>query len=155
MEARVILEPYFEELQERFAEAGLKRVLRTKLRCVSHVHDAPRHFAGCMEDGTIIYAAPQMIELPEETVMGILAHELGHAADFLYPGEFVLRGERIVRMEADRHRMKGWRRRDADTVELSADFIAEAVLEVPIGYRGPCQLQSIGAGGVRRPLGLR
>ena len=155
MEARIILEPYFEELKERYMDAGLERVARTKLRCADFVHDKPRHFAGCVEDGTVIYAAPHMIELPEETVMGILAHELGHAVDFLYPGEFVLRGDRVARMPVDKERTRGWRRRDSDTVELVADHIAEAVLDIPIGYRGPCHLQSLGVGGVRRPLGLR
>lgn len=155
MAARYILEPYFEELQERFVAAGLGRVEETCLRCASSLHDTPRHFAGCLEDGTVIYAAPQMVELSEETVMGILAHELGHAADFLYPGEFVLRGDRVVRMKPDTQRMKGWRKRDEDTVELVADLIAEVVLGTAIGYRGPCHLQSLGAGGIRRPLGLR
>jgi hypothetical protein len=155
MGARLILEPYFDELQERFVEAGLDRVSETRLRCKLGLHDTPRHFAGCLEDGTMIYAAPELVEMPTDMVLGILAHELGHAADFLYPGEFVLREDHVVRVEPDRQRMKGWRKRDDDTVEITADFIAEKVLGTPIGYRGPCHLQSLGHVGNPRPLGLR
>jgi hypothetical protein len=154
-EARLVLEPYYEALQERYAEAGLERVQDTKLRCSPELHDTPRHFAGCQTDGAVIYVAPQLVELPESTVMGILAHELGHAADFLYPAEFLLRGDQVVLVEPDKYRRKGWKQRDDDTVELVADAIAELVLDTQIGYRGPCQLQNLGVGGVRRPKGLR
>lgn len=154
-EARLILEPYYEELQRRFSKEGLERVEDTKLRCSDELHDTPRHFAGCATDGSVIYVAPQLVELPESTVMGILAHELGHAADFLYPAEFLLRGDRVVNVEPDKYSRKGWKRRDDDTVELVADGIAEYVLGTQIGYRGPCMLQSLGVGGRRRPKGLR
>lgn len=154
-DARLILEPYFEELQDQFFEAGLERVAETRLRCQLGMHDTPRHFGGCIEDGTMIYAAPQLVELPTDTVLGILAHELGHAVDFLYPGEFLLRGSYVVRVEPDRQRIKGWKRRDPDTVEVTADLIAEYVLEAPIGYRGPCHLQALGIPGRPRPEGLR
>lgn len=155
MEARLILEPYFHELRTRFVAAGFRQVSRTQLRCSHDLHDTPRHFAGCMQDGRIIYAAPELVELPEETVLGILAHELGHALDFLYPGEFLLRGDRVVIVQPDQQRLKGWKKRDADSVEVTADLIVEHVLGVPVGYRGPCLLQSLGAGGIRRPQGLR
>lgn len=156
MGVRLILEPYFEELQEQFIEAGLDRVTETRLRCKADMHDTPRHFAGCLHDGTVIYAAPELVEMPPDTVLGILAHELGHAVDFLYPGEFVLRGDVVVRdLHPDRQRMKGWRKRDDDTVEITADLIAGQVMGAPIGYRGPCHLQSLGTGGARRPKGLR
>ena len=155
MGARLILEPYFEELQDRFVEAGLERVSKTKLRCKLGLHDTPRHFAGCLEDGTMIYAAPELVEMPTDSVLGILAHELGHAADFLYPGEFLLREDRVVRIEPDKQRMKGWRNRDEDTVEITADLIAEQVLGTSIGYRGPCHLQCLGFSGSPRPKGLR
>lgn len=154
-EARLILEPYYESLQEKFSAAGLERVEDTKLLCSEELHDTSRHFAGCTTDGSRIYVAPQLVELPESTVLGILAHELGHAADFLYPAEFLLRGDRVVLVEPDKHRKKGWRQRDDDTVELVADAVAEGVLGTQIGYRGPCKLQSLGVGGGRRPKGLR
>lgn len=155
MGARLILEPYFEELQDRFVEAGLERVSETRLRCSLGLHDTPRHFAGCVEDGTVIYAAPELVEMPTDTVLGILAHELGHAADFLYQGEFVLREDHVIRVEPDRQRLKGWRKRDNDTVEITADCIAEKALGTSIGYRGPCHLQALGHCGSPRPLGLK
>lgn len=153
-EARLILEPYFDEIQERFVAAGLARVGDTRLKCTEGLHDTPRHFAGCIESGKIIYAAPEMAELPVEIVCGILAHELGHAADFLYPGEFLLRGDSVVMVAPDRERLKGWKRRDDDSVEFSADRIAELVLGTSIGYRGPCKLQALGFYNPR-PKGLR
>lgn len=155
MGARLILDPYFDELQERFYDAGLVLVSKTKLRCKLGLHDTPRHFAGCLQDGTVIYAAPQLVEMPTDMVLGILAHELGHAVDFLYPGEFVLRGDHVIRVDPDTQRMKGWKKRDDDTIEITADLIAEKVLGAPIGYRGPCHLQSLGHAGSPRPLGLR
>lgn len=154
-EARLVLEPYFEELRERFLQAGWDRLSKTRLRCRLEQHDTPRHFAGCLEDGLQVYVAPQLIELSVETVLGILAHELGHAADFLYPGEFLLRGDHVVHQAPDKERLRGWRRRDDDTVEVVADLIAEQVIGAPIGYRGPCQLQMLGLSGRPRPVGLR
>jgi len=154
-EALTILEPFFEELQEKFLTAGLAEVAKTKLRCQLGIHDTPRHFAGCLENGSIIYAAPELVELPHDTVFGILAHELGHAADFLYPGHFVLRGDKVAFTEkVDKHRFSGWQRRNSDDVEFSADLIAEWAVGTRIGYLGPCHLQSLGRG-VPRPYGLR
>lgn len=155
MGARLILEPYFDELQAKFIRAGLELVGETRLRCKLGLHDTPRHFAGCLHDGTMIYAAPELVEMPVDTVLGILAHELGHAADFLYPGEFLLRGDHVVRIEPDKQRIRGWKKRDDDTVEITADLIAEKVLGTSIGYRGPCHLQALGVAGQPRPLGLR
>lgn len=156
MQARLILEPYYVELQEQFIQAGFDKVRVTKLRCSWEMHDSPRHFAGCLQDGTIIYAAPELIQMPESTVLGILAHELGHAVDFLYPACAVLRGDHVVFVgDPDKERIRGWKKRDSDTVEIVADLIAEEVLGTPIGYRGPCHLQSLGAGGSRRPIGLQ
>ena len=153
-EARLVIEPYFEELQEKYYEAGFELVEEVKIRCRADMHDTDRHFAGCTTDGGTIYVAPQMVELPPDTVLGILAHELGHALDFLYPAEFLLRGDHVVHIQPDKQRTKGWKRRDDDTVEITADYIAEYVLGTSIGYRGPCLLQSLGHF-APRPLGLR
>jgi len=154
--ARLILEPYFNELKDKYIEAGFEEIAITKLRCTADMHDTPRHFAGCLESGEVIYAAPHMAELPVDTVLGILAHELGHAADFLYPAQFVLRGDHVVFSSEEPHRMqlKGWRKRDDDTIEIMADYIAEYVLGTSIGYRGPCHLQCLGVYSPR-PMGLR
>lgn len=161
-QAHAILEPYFQVVRERFLDYGLDRVRRVRLTCDEQLHDTPRHFAACYEDGSEILVAPEMAELGYDTVCAMFAHELGHATDFNYPGEFVLRGSRVQRIAAGeldgelkqwRHRLNGWKRRDQDTIELTADAIAEEVMGVPIGYRGPCLLQ--GFGGPRRPIGLR
>jgi len=150
-----IIEPYFDVVLERYLEAGWDRVRHTRLRCDPGMHDTPRHFAGCLLSGKIIYVAPELVDLPQKTMLGILAHELGHATDFLYPGEFQLRGTHVRHVEANPQTLKGWKRRDDDSVEITADFIAEMVLGTPIGYRGPCQLQNLGVPNRPRPLGLR
>jgi hypothetical protein len=161
-EALAILEPYFFSIREKFVEAGLGKCRKTMLYVAPEVHDTPRHFAACRTDGLVVLAAPEMVELPEEFVVGILAHELGHATDFLYPGEFVIgQDEKIVRRSRDAvddrqwlRWQRGWDKRAADVVERTADLVAGAVWEKPIGYAGPCHLQNFRTGEAR-PQGLR
>jgi hypothetical protein len=161
-EALLILEPYFEVGQEAFASAGLPKVRRTRLYVAPWIHDSPRHFAACREDGLAALVAPELVELPEETVAAIIAHELGHAADFLYPGEFSLGREREALRrprEAYGERewarwMRTWENRDDDTVEMTADAIVELAIGRRVGYLGPCQLQCFDRGRAR-PQGLR
>jgi hypothetical protein len=162
-QALSILEPYFTAMQELFAAAGLTEVQRTRLSITSSMHDSPRHFAGTRDDGRLIMLAPQMVELPEPTVVGIIGHEFGHAADFLYPGEFVLGPERVaVRRQRNGLEnddrwitwLKDWEKRDDDVVEFVADAMAERVTGRRIGYTGPCKLQAFGLG-APRPKGLR
>jgi hypothetical protein len=161
-QALLIIEPYFAANRELFSGAGLERVERTELYCAPWIHDAPRHFAACREDGLVIVVAPQLAELDERMVLAILAHELGHAGDFLYPGEFVLgpsrkaRRRRRVDFEPDQWArwMRSWESRDDDTVEFVADAVAEHATGMPIGYVGPCQIQCF-ARGQARPQGLR
>lgn len=162
-EAHLILSPYFEEVRERYVKAGLERVARTRLVVDPSVHDTARHFAACQEDGKVILLAPEAAELPEETVLAIAAHELGHAADFLYPGQFAMRGEDEPAAWRDPQSMKAkhwhrwlrdWEARDDDLVELSADAIAHFAMGVRYGYRGPCLIQTFGATRLR-PVGLR
>jgi len=162
-EALAILEPYFEATREHYLEAGLERCAEPRLGVDPTIHDTARHFAACQEDGKRILLAPELVELPEDTVLAIIAHEFGHAADFLYPGEFMLGLEdEPARRRAPSdmkgkhwHRwLKDWRARDADMVELVADAIAHGVLGVRYGYQGPCLIQSFGARATR-PIGLR
>jgi hypothetical protein len=160
-EARAIIEPYFRVVRESFERAGYPAIRRTTLTCDPKMHDTARHFAACRDDGLRIVVAPELAEGHYEVVCAILAHECGHAIDFLHPGEFVLMKERTVtRRDRDAETDKQWRkflgawkRRDTDVVELTADAIAESVLGVTIGYRGPCMLQSFS--GAPRPIGLR
>lgn len=162
-EAQAILEPYFVALQELFFGHGFELVKRVSLHCSKKLHDTARHFAGCSEDAREIWVAPEMVELDEPIVVGIMAHEFGHAVDFAYPGEFFIgRNERIERRRRDDFSEKqwlrwqrAWRDRDPDAVEKTADLIAGEVWGRPIGYVGPCVLQSFEEGGVPRPVGLR
>lgn len=162
-EAHSILEPFFRASKQLFVDLGLSRLSRTRFEIDSGLHDTPRHFAACTEDGRTVFAAPELADMPFEFVVGIFAHECGHAADFLYPGEFALGAGKVIRRELDgdavsdtqRIRwMKAWEARDADVVELTADGIAEQVWGKPIGYGGPCLLQNFRSG-PRRPKGLR
>ncbi len=161
-EAHAILEPYFEAVRERFLDADLQKVAKTRLVVRSWVHDSPRHFGACREDATEIVLAPEIVELGQDIVVGIIAHEFGHATDFAYPGEFWLgrngierRGIADAGSETQWVRWrKAWGERDEDVVERVADAVASSVMGAPIGYLGPCLLQSF-AGGIPRPAGLR
>ena len=162
-EALLILEPYFLVMREAFVGAGLDAAKRAQLYVAPSMHDSPRHFAGTRDDGTVIMLAPEMVELPENTVAAIIAHEFGHATDFLYPGEFVLGPERVAMrrdrsdFDSDDHWVKWvaeWHKRDDDVVEFVADAIAEMVTGRRIGYVGPCKLQAFDRGKAR-PQGLR
>lgn len=161
-EAWLILEPFFSEMQDVFVDAGLDLCRRTRLYCAPWVHDTPRHFAACRTDGRAIVVAPEMAELPYPTVIAMFAHEFGHAADYLYPGEFQVDDDReLVRLDRDdfddvtwANWMRAWEGRDADAIEFSADAIAEYATGAPVGYLGPCQLQCFHLGRAR-PEGLR
>jgi hypothetical protein len=162
-EALLIIEPFFLEMQSIYTrEAGLKRCAKTELYCAPWIHDSPRHFAACRDDGRVIVVAPEMAELPVEAVVAILGHEFGHAADYLYPAEFALDGDRrAVRRERGQvddtqwaRWAKAWEHRDDDLVEVTADAVAELATGSRIGYLGPCQLQAFDRGAAR-PQGLR
>jgi len=176
-EAHAIIEPYFDAVQETFVGGGAKRAKSVHFEVHPWVHDSPRHFAACSEHGTPILAAPDLAELPEETLLAILSHEFGHAVDFLYPAEYEVREGGIVRLpeippgnlkrffDGDEHlgkkadqvvlaRMKRWYDRDVDTVEATADAIAVGFTGRAIGYCGPCDIQCFDRGRPR-PAGLR
>jgi hypothetical protein len=176
--ALAILEPYFDAAKETFEEGLHKRgfngnVIRAiRFQIDSGMHDKPRHFAGCEESGRVIRAAPEMVELTEDIVAAVMLHELGHATDFLFPGQFRMRDgklevldtyrsnvespsgqdNRAVRIVANRYHH--WSHRDPDTIEVTADKIVEFVTGRRIGYLGPCTLQHLDQGR-DRPRGLR
>ena len=162
-EAHLILEPYFLVVQERYCDRGLELCAQTRLRVDPKMHDTTRHFAACSSDGKQILLAPELAELPEDTVLAICAHELGHATDFLYPGQFAMRGDDEPAAWRDPESMKpkhwhrwlrDWEARDDDLVELTADAIAHFAMGARYGYRGPCLIQTFGATKLR-PVGLR
>lgn len=161
-EAYVVLEPYFEVIRLEYLAHGLIRCKRPRLFVAPAMHDSARHYGACKDDGSAILVAPELAEMSEPIVLAILAHEFGHATDFLYPGEFVLdvdgpaqrRSKTDVEDKQWSKWLKAWHKRDDDVVELTADAIATRVMGVPYGYQGPCLLQSFDA--VRaRPMGLR
>lgn len=168
-DALIVLEPYFEAVQEIFA-ARLKRCDKVRLAIEEWAHDTHRHFAATKSDGLTIIIAPELARMPEDTVAAILSHEFGHASDFLYPARFQLVeghlsewdhpdwGNARGRDQDDKvafARARQWDGRDDDEVERTADAIAEAIVGRPIYYGGPCVLQSFEPGIRPRPVGLR
>jgi len=169
-EAFAVIEPYFIAVRDVFVQKGATKVGKTELEIAPWVHDSPRHFAATEESGLSIVAAPEFAELPEETVLAILAHELGHATDFLYPSTYVVvdDGELVKlptvprRAFKDKHEVQAnvarsmqWKDRDKDQVERTADAIAELFTGRAIGYAGPCELQVFDRGLRPRRRGLR
>jgi hypothetical protein len=162
-EALLVIEPFFLEMRRIYVEeAQLSRCNRAQIYCAPWIHDSPRHFAACRDDGRVIIVAPELAELPVDTVVAIMAHELGHAADYLYPAEFALDGQRQAHRR-DRRQVddtqwarwvKAWEQRDDDLVEITADAVAELATGSRVGYLGPCRLQAFDRGRAR-PQGLR
>lgn len=173
---RLILEPHFHAVRDTFAAhvpngAGrpLGELSKTEFFVDQAVRTSDRHFAACREDGRLIVLAPQAVDLDLDTLVAILAHEFGHAADFAYPGDWMLLhpGEEEQHViwvrglddpRANRWRSSLWRERGRDEIEMTADAIAEAVTGQRIMYCGGCTLQCFHGPEVkhtRRPEGLR
>lgn len=163
-----MLEPYFVETKALFLEYGLGRCKATKLEIAGWVRDSPRHFAACSEDGRSIVLAPELADRADYEVAAVIAHEFGHAADFLYPGRFSVAADELLQRwdgawatrgavddeRAAYNRRLQWERRAPDQVERTADLVAELVTGRVIAYAGPCLLQTYGPGIAPRPLGL-
>lgn len=166
--ALAVLTPVIEHVAELYAEAGLDRLSGLEIVVSAEEGGEGRNFAACREDGLLIVLSPDLIQLQEETTVAIIAHEFGHACDFLYPAQWVRdrkggmfladtskRGVPAGEAPLPAEWVRDWRGRDSDTVERTADGIAESVTGFRIGYGGPCLLQTV-KGGVRpRPAGLR
>ena len=159
-----ILKPHFDAVRDVFVEyrthtgETLKLLAKTRFVVVEGVHDGGRHFAGCREDGLLLYLAPESVELPVETLVAILAHEFGHAADFAYPARWLPERDEPARWLEEGRRgttkwRKAWGQRNEDQVEWAADSIAYAVTGKRVGYCGPCLLQCFD--GKPRPEGLK
>lgn len=184
--ATSILEPYFRAVQDEFSafepERGFALVKLAKVKFIvdPKVHDSERHFAATRDDARLMYFAPQIVDLPPETLVAIIAHEFGHAADFAYPARWLMpdRGPGCARwiknkdveqttkngQRVDSKSFRAWSRswadRDKDEglgrdrIEWAADGIAEAVVGKPISYCGDPLLQCFCCG-IERPAGLR
>ena len=168
---RATLRDAFETIRGLYLRAGADKVSVTKLKVEDWVRDKPRHFAACRTDGSTILLSSELALLPSKNMGAIIAHEFGHAMDYLYPGCFLLTRQGTLDVRASgrrsnqgipKERYAYWENRSDDAVEATADAIAERVLGVKIGYCGPCNLQTllIGAADERgctrpRPTGLR
>lgn len=169
--AYAIIEPHFDAIRDHFLEyetpdGPLVLLAKTRLvvadleRPPDPVKRTPRTFAACRDDGLLIKIDPEAAELPLDVLLAIIAHEMGHALDFLYPARFVAhRGQPATwapegGKNASRLR-RLWTERSDDQVEWSADSIAEMVTGLPIRYGGPCMLQTFSHGVRPRPRNLR
>ncbi len=166
--AASILAPHYDAVRDVFSdyvpegeEEPLSRLKRTRLLVEESVRDSDRHYAGCRDDGLQIILAPAAAELPPATLIAIIAHEFGHAADFAYPGSWLflsqgdparwvdgVEGKRGTKLRSL------WSERDDDQVEWTADSIVQTITGWKVGYCGRCMLQCF-QGGQRRPAGLR
>lgn len=164
--AGFVISPSFDAVRDVFDDAcsrlpGAQLVTEVRLTINPDRHDTARHFAACATNGRRIEIAPEAADLPIETLTAILAHELGHAHDFLNPGRWEFHGrDRPAQWvpetaSADRRKaaQRRWLNRDDDEIEFWADAIAFAITGKKIGYCGPCLIQCFG--GVERPAGLR
>ncbi len=166
--AAEILLPSIEKLMTIFSKAGFEHLQGIEIVVSAKEGGSGRNFAACRTDGRLLVLSPDLIHLPQATVEGILAHELGHAVDFSYPARvgFGKGGAIIVIDDSKKGVTTGqppipqawlddWDTRSNDAVEGFADKIAEAVTGWRIGYAGPCLLQTVGKGIRPRPKGLR
>lgn len=175
--AAFVIAPHFRAVQDIFSvfetEPGhpLAKLAKVKFIIDPEIHDKPRHFAATevsaaktRDDGMLMLFAPEIIELPVETLVAIISHEFGHAADFAYASRWVMRPDGpgvatwIDSEDLDTKEFRAWSKlwneRSADQIEWAADGIAEAVTGQKLTYCGDCMLQCFG-GGVERPKGLR
>lgn len=117
--AHTVLQPHFDAVRDEFARFEVAPgVALTKLRRVQYVitseaRSSERHFAATLDTGMSMIYAPEIVELPIETLVAILAHEFGHAADFAYPGCFTWPkagpGTALWVGESDYARAAAWR----------------------------------------------
>lgn len=174
--AYAVLQPHFDAVRDLFASFSpapgvkLAKLIQTKFLIDAKVgrggtrlpHCEGRHYAATRDDGLRMYFAPDFVTLPFETMVAILAHEFGHAADHTYPASWLMppggpgKATWIGQEDTRRHRewQRLWRDRSIDQIEWAADGIAEAVTGRRIGYSGACMLQRFDAG-IERPVGLR
>ncbi len=165
-----VLEPHFEAVRDVFSSyevephIKMEKIHSVKMIIDPAIRDVERHHAACRDDGSMILFSPQAAFLNLETLVAIIAHEFGHAADHLYPGCWLItkngRGENeatwIGDCDSKYHRKYRnlWHQRNRDQIEWSADAIASKVVGKRITYCGPCLLQCF-SGGIERPEGLR
>jgi len=165
-----VIAPALERVADAYGRFGLPR-LREGLEIHMSEDQAlfqGRTYAACRTDGRLLLLSPDLAALPWAVLTGILGHELGHAVDYLYPGQWAQDRDGRARMldvskrgvptgEAPlpKRWLDDWNARTDDQIERMADAICECVMGVTIGYAGPCLLQTVGQGIRPRPAGLR
>jgi hypothetical protein len=133
-----------------FCTFGLSEVQKTVVTVdgrIDNTEKGGRTVGSTREDGLRMVLSPTLATLPATTRMAIIAHEYGHAADFLYPGCWLQDGHGVPDLER-------WRARETNEIELAADQIAEAATGIAIGYGGRRLLQSFACGVRPRPKNL-
>lgn len=165
--AALVIGPHFDAVRDWFCAfevapgETLARLRKVKLTIDPTVHDSPRHYARCREDGLEIQLAPEAEELEIETLVPLISHEMGHACDFQYPAMWI--GERGAQArwigaqdnKQGRKLQRLWSERSPDVVEWTADSIAHCVIGKAVRYCGPDKVQCWSPSGVERPAGLR
>jgi hypothetical protein len=190
--AAAILQPHFDAVRDVFVAyepgvstevggrvlrpRGLVKLAKTKFVIDPKIRDTRRHFAATRDDGLLMMFAPEFVDLPMDTVVAVICHEFGHAADFAYPARWLMPpdgpGCAVWIDDPDVKPARQWRtlwrqrndlagKRDKtktceharDQIEWAADGIAEAVTGKRVGYCGDCLLQCFR--GEERPAGLR
>lgn len=127
-----------EEVRAIFIAFGFRRLRRTKVSVTRRGFDwdeGGRHVASTRADGLDMRLSPDLERLERPSRLAILAHEWGHAADFLYPGKWLRDG-------TEEASLARWRSRTRDEIERAADQIAEAATGRPIWYGGPRTVQT-------------
>lgn len=153
-QAKELLRNGFDQVRRSFVACGLDKLSRTRFSIENWVRDSDRHFAACRTDGSLIVVSADLGRLPPDKMVAVLAHECGHAVDYLYPGSFMLAGKRLDVVQSGtrsnqsvpHQRYLAWERRDDHAVEVTADRIAEFVMQRPIVYCGPCKIQTFDLG---------
>ena len=154
-----VIETVWEQVVRTFSDKDLHHPESARLSLDPSRHDSCRHFAATTMDGSEVLVAPDLADMPYETMLAILAHEAGHVEDLCSPGVWWFREGRLRRVSFPKRGAKGlvrsWQDRSDDEVERVADAIAELALGQRIGYVGHagCLVQSVGRG-TRRPKGL-
>lgn len=165
---------YFDYVRDQFLAGevapgvALDRLKKVTVVVDPDVHDTPRHYAATRDDGRLVRLAPQLLDLPSVQSVAVIAHELGHAADFLYPGHFLLTSVggpakwKVPEGRRSSRQLENWYKRTPHEVETTADAISLLVTGAVIRYAGECRtksdcllIQTFGPGGEDRPEWLR
>ncbi len=127
-----ILQPFWDACRDVYIDFvpadghhGLVRLKRTKFVIDPAIRDTVRHFAACRTDGMQMIFAPEIVDLPNENLVAILAHEFGHAADYAYAGSWSWpldkAGKTVWVGEDNRSRAMAWRelnRRSGGSIDV-------------------------------------